>query len=259
MGHKSQEYVFGANSDVEHARLRGIEELWDSGSVALLTELGLGAGWRCLEIGAGGGSMVEWMARQQALVTAVDIDTRLVEHLVSDTVTVQRLDVRTAEFPQGEFDLVHARLVFQHLSDRQQILERLAAALCPGGWMVIEDYDWTCFGWDPQDPVLDRTTEAILRYAKQTSGAEVDYGRQVVDDLNRAGLIDVRGEGRARIIDGGCPGFDFFKLSVESLRQRLIDAGALSAADSEMAAARLNDPGIRAYTPMMMVGIGRRG
>src|ERR1700751_5202818 len=74
------------------ARLAGIESLWDPGSRRLLDELGIGAGWRCLEVGAGGGSLAEWMAGRGATVTAIDIDTRFLEQLAGDTVEVRRVD-----------------------------------------------------------------------------------------------------------------------------------------------------------------------
>lgn len=253
-----QEYVFGANTDAERERLRGIEDLWDPGSKALLLELGLTDGWRCLEIGAGGGSLVQWMSDRGASVTAVDIDTHLIDHLASDTVRVECLDVRGAKFPSDEFDLIHARLLFEHLEDRQAILRRLVASLRPGGWMVVEDYDWTCFGWDPPHPALDATTAALHSFATQASGVDIDYGRRIVADLDRAGLIDVRGEGRTRIIHASRPGFDFFRLSIESLRHRAVEAAVLSEEDSEAASERLGDPQMRVYTPVMMAGIGRR-
>ncbi len=65
--------------------MSGMESLWDPGSQALLDELGLGSGSRCLEVGAGGGSMAEWMARRGAKVTAIDIDTRFILSLASDS------------------------------------------------------------------------------------------------------------------------------------------------------------------------------
>ena len=119
--------------------------MWDPGSQAVLDALGIAAGWRCLEVGAGGGSLVQWMAGRGATVTAIDIDTRFLEQLAGDTVELRRMDIRTDELPQREFDLVHARLVLEHLTERRSILDRLAAALRPGGWLVIEDYDWTGF------------------------------------------------------------------------------------------------------------------
>jgi SAM-dependent methyltransferase len=98
------EYLFGGEYAKERARLAGLEALWDPGSQSLLDELGLGYGWRCLEVGAGGGSLVEWMVKRGATVTAVDIDTRFIEHLASDVVDVRRLDIRTDELPDGDPD-----------------------------------------------------------------------------------------------------------------------------------------------------------
>lgn len=251
-----QDYVYDQGFAQERSRLAGIESLWDPGTHALLDELGIGPGWRCLEVGAGGGSLLEWMSGRGASVVAVDIDTRFIESLASDSIDVRRLDIRTDELAQGEFDLVHSRLVLEHLPDRRQIIQRLAAALRPGGCMVIEDYDWTGFGFEGAAVELERVTAAIMSFM-QRSGFEPHYGRQVVADLAAAGLHEVRGEGRARVIDSGSPGFDFFRLSFESLRDAVVDAGLISTEDADAAAVRFSED-IRVLTPTMMAGIGRR-
>jgi 2-polyprenyl-3-methyl-5-hydroxy-6-metoxy-1,4-benzoquinol methylase len=111
----TRDYVLDQGFAQERARLSGMEALWDGGSRALLEELGIGAGWKCLEVGAGGGSLVEWMAGHGAHVTAIDIDTRFVDHLASDSIEVRRVDIREDELPQAEFDLVHSRLVLARL------------------------------------------------------------------------------------------------------------------------------------------------
>ncbi|KZS59410.1 MAG: methyltransferase domain-containing protein [Mycobacterium pseudokansasii] len=250
------DYVYDQGFAQERTRLAGIESLWDPGTHALLDDLGIGPGWRCLEVGAGGGSLLQWMSGRGATVVAVDIDTRFIESLASDTIDVRRLDIRSDELPRGEFDLVHSRLVLEHLPDRRQIIGRLAATLRPGGWMVIEDYDWTAFGLEGAGAELDRATEAILSFM-QRSGFEPHYGRQVVADLAAAGLTEVRGQGRARLIDSATPGFDFFRLSFESLRDAVVDAGLISPEDADAAAARFGED-VRVFTPIMMAGIGRR-
>ena len=51
-----RDYAFDQGFADEPKRLSAMESLWDPGSEALLVELGVGAGWRCLEVGAGGGS-----------------------------------------------------------------------------------------------------------------------------------------------------------------------------------------------------------
>jgi SAM-dependent methyltransferase len=251
----TRDYVYDQGFADERRRIGGMEALWDPGSKALFTELGIGKGWKCLEVGAGGGSLVEWMAAQGASVLAVDIDTRFVEQLASDSIEVRRLDIREADLPQAEFDLVHSRLVLEHLTDRKQILDRLIATLRPGGWIVIEDYDWNPFGF--QDSSLDHIADAIMTFMEQ-AGFQRDYGRHVVDDLAAAGLADVRGEGRARIIDSSSPGVDFFRLSFESLKGALADAGLITAEEADAVSARLAED-MRVYTPIMMAGIGRRG
>ena len=256
----ARDYVYDQGFAEERTRLRGIESLWDPGTQALLDEIGVGPGWRCLEVGAGGGSLLHWLTGRGASVVAMDIDTRFIESLASDTIDVRRVDIRTDELPQAEFDLVHARLVLEHLAERRQILHRLAATLRPGGWMVIEDYDWTAFGFEGSfhgdGAQLDRITDATLGFMER-AGFERNYGRHVVGDLAAAGLTDVRGEGRARIIDSESPGFDFFRLSFESLRGAVVEAGLLSAEDADAAAARFGED-IRVFTPIMMAGIGRR-
>ena len=79
----------------------------------------------------------------------------------------------------------------------------------------------------------------------------------MVADIADAGLTDVRGEGRVRILDSKSPGFDFFRLTYESLRGALVDEGLLSAEEAEVASARFKKD-IRVTTPVMIAGIGRR-
>jgi SAM-dependent methyltransferase len=252
----TRDYVLDQGFVDERARLSGMEALWDPGSQALLDELGIGPGWKCLEVGAGGGSMVEWMADRGAHVTAIDIDIRYIEHLASDSIAVRRIDLREDELPQAEFDLVHSRLVLEHLAARRQILDRLVATLKPGGWMIMEDYDWTNYGFEDGSRGFSEIGDVILDFMT-TAGFERDYGRRVVTDMEAAGLTDIRGEGRARLIDSTSPGFDFFRLSFESLREAVVKAGLLSAEQADAAAGTF-DQDARLLTPMMMAGIGRR-
>ncbi|MGE2714429.1 class I SAM-dependent methyltransferase [Mycolicibacterium litorale] len=255
---KQQGYLFSGERSEERFRLGAMEALWDPGSKQLMAELGLGQGWRCLEIGAGGGTLVEWIAECGAGVTAIDIDTRFIDHMQSELITVLRADIGQVELPLAEFDLVHARLVLEHLPDRRDILRRLASTLRPGGWMVIEDMDWTTFGpVDDDGGVLVHAAEVLMEFMAR-AGYERDYGRHVTGDLADAGLAEVRGEGRSRIIDSGSPGFDFFRLSFASMRDALLDAGMISAQEAGATAARLAQ-NVRLSTPLMVAGIGRRG
>jgi len=256
----TQDYVYGAEFAEERARLAGIERLWDAGTFALLTELGVTAGWQCLDVGAGGGSVVEWLAATvgpSGRVVAADIDTRFVEPLASDIVEVLPVDLRTDPLPDSAFDLVHARLLLEHLPGRRELLPKLVSALRPGGTLVVEDYDWTSFGFQSDVADLDHVAEAVLEFMAE-SGFSPRYGREVTGDLADAGLVDVRGEARARVIDSTDPGFAFFRLSLESLKDAVVASGRLTAEEAEEGTRAMAADSVRVITPQMVAAIGRR-
>jgi hypothetical protein len=53
--------ICGAETDSESTRLRNIQQASDSFTIKHLEAIGIGQGWRCLEIGAGGGSIAGWL------------------------------------------------------------------------------------------------------------------------------------------------------------------------------------------------------
>ena len=54
-------YVFTHEDKKERERLAAIEAIADPFTIECLEKIGVGEGWRCLEIGAGGGSIAEWL------------------------------------------------------------------------------------------------------------------------------------------------------------------------------------------------------
>jgi hypothetical protein len=57
-------YQFERSWQHERERLAAIEGELDSCSIACLTALGVGPGWRCLEVGAGAGSIARWLSER---------------------------------------------------------------------------------------------------------------------------------------------------------------------------------------------------
>ena len=68
----------------ELERLREMEALSDQTTTRLLTGLGVGAGWRCLEIGAGGGSVARWLSDHLDSRMWLTMSERLDVYLVSE-------------------------------------------------------------------------------------------------------------------------------------------------------------------------------
>src|SRR4051794_22730767 len=128
----------------ERERLDSLTSLYDARTLRLCEQLGLTAGWHCLDAGAGTGSLATALAERggpTGSVTALDSDARFL--VPRESLTVVESDLTNTNLPIGRFELVHARLVLEHLPERDQVLAKLAAAVRPGGWLLIEDFDWS--------------------------------------------------------------------------------------------------------------------
>lgn len=250
-------YLYDQGWRQERERLAGIEALWDPGTVRHLEALGVGEGWTCLEVGAGGGAVVEWLCRRAERVVATDLDTRFLEAIEAPNLEVLRHDIADDELPDERFDLVHARLVLEHLPGRDRALERMASLVAPGGWLLVEDYDWSSYGVEPRSELGERAAEAVLGFMEEVAGFDRAYGRRLVGELRRVGLHDIEAEGRLRLIDPQSPGADFYRLSLAALRDTLAEQGRLTAGESDAALAMLGDRDSTIVSPVMVAAWGR--
>lgn len=147
---------------MQPGRLRLLAALLDPGTFELLDRLGVKAGWRCLEVGAGGGSVAAWLcdrAGPHGSVLATDIDATVLRELEHPRLEVRVHDVLTDQLPEREFDLVHARLVLAWLARPELGLRRMVAALKPGGLMLVEEMDFHSIA---PDAGLDLAKEALF-------------------------------------------------------------------------------------------------
>jgi len=68
----------------------------DTGTIRYFEEIGVSSGWRCLEVGGGGGTIAEWLCQRVGTaghVVATDLDTRLLEAILSPNIEVRRHDI----------------------------------------------------------------------------------------------------------------------------------------------------------------------
>jgi predicted O-methyltransferase YrrM len=83
-------------ADAELERLHLLEAGCDPGTIRCLETIGVTAGWRCLEVGAGAGSIARWLAQRvgpAGQIVAVDIDPRYLTGLPGN-VAVRATDIR---------------------------------------------------------------------------------------------------------------------------------------------------------------------
>jgi SAM-dependent methyltransferase len=166
---------------------------------------------------------------------------------VADPITTRRLtqlgiecgwhclDILEDDLETARYDLVHCRMLLQHLADPQRPLERMTAALRPGGWLLIEESDWDSYGAaDPVHPAaaeFDRRSRTIFDHLKARRALDPYFGRRVPELVERLGLADVGHEGTTWVSRGAGPGARFSQMSLAIVRGPLVAAGILTDAD----------------------------
>jgi protein-L-isoaspartate O-methyltransferase len=174
-----------------------------------LSLLGLTQGLRCLEVGAGSGSIARWMADQvgpAGRVMAVDLDPRWCRSDGREQLEVRALDLVAQPVPEGPWDVIHERLVLQHLPQRLEVLTRLVDALAPGGLLLVEDFDTgevrTIDRDGPDHELIVRMALAFNRVL-DTRGGVGDFAANALRILRGFGLTDTGASGYVSVDHGG--------------------------------------------------------
>src|SRR5262245_1475789 len=130
-------YVYGQNvDDAERERLSHLEAFFDTYTVGRLDQIGMTSGWRCLELGAGQGSVARMLARRvgpSGAVVATDIDLRFLTGLPSN-VEVRRHDIETSDLGQMLYDFVQRCAALVCPREPRSAAPRRFPAHPPGAW-----------------------------------------------------------------------------------------------------------------------------
>lgn len=188
------EYLLG-DSAPEIERLRAQAALWDPVSHALFDRIGVGPGWRVLEVGPGAGSLhAELRRRAGGGVDAVEQSWALCQQLAeiarADGLGAGRLwnaQILDGELADDHYDLIFARWVFLFLPQPLEHVKKLAAALRPGGLLVIQDYYRNTFCLVPRPPDWDAFVAADLAFFA-TQGGNGNAGSELPVLYREAGL-----------------------------------------------------------------------
>ncbi|MFO0706775.1 MAG: methyltransferase domain-containing protein [Nitrospira sp.] len=257
------EYVFTSVEERrELDRLQAIEREFDPASRRRLAATGLGTGWRCLEVGPGAGSLMMWMGEivgPSGHVTGLDLSTKFLPTTRPAQVAIQEGDIRTVPVVPGAFDLIHARYVLIHLSDYEVAFDRMLTALKPGGWIVLEEPDFSVSrgieGTPAQLTAMDHINQAIHRMY-ESRGMDSSLGRRLLPLFQRHGLRDLSMEHGAPISPGRSGLAAVMAMSAVQLRERYLATGLVSEDDLRLYGEMATDPKSRAvyYATVAVAG-----
>jgi SAM-dependent methyltransferase len=257
-------YLFTHEDKAERERLAAIEAGLDPITIECLEKIGVGEGWRCLEVGAGGGSIAEWLCRRVGVsgkVVATDLQTKFLEALDATNLDVRKHDITKEELEPESFDLVLARKVLEHLADPSAALRRMTAALRPGGWLVIEDSDMASF-MRVSFPHRERFERAYGKFLEvlSSAGFQPRLGVQLGDELRGAGLQDVSIKGFTGewTASGNHPVGKVYRMTIERMRERMVKAELLTNEEIDQFLADIQSPDFHAMTGIHCAAWGRK-
>jgi SAM-dependent methyltransferase len=253
------EYVLTKEWSGEQERLGLLQAMVDEFSIDAIKAAGIGRGARCLEIGAGSGSMARWLAKEcgdPGLVTATDLDPRLLTPLADEGIQVLQHDVVRDDFSPGAFDVIHTRTVLEHVAKREDALDRIGRWLAPDGVLVVVD----CASY----PVFS-SSNLVYRAAMQAwvdvlalTGTDYEWTRTFPEPLQRRGYRQVDASAIVPAMQGGSDTAKFWSLTLETLRTRIVEAHLLSSEAIDAAQQLLADPTFWDLGPGFQAMWGRR-
>jgi SAM-dependent methyltransferase len=245
-------------------RIRAIEADWGPKTARHLIELGIAPGWRCLEIGGGGGGVARWLAERVGLaghVVATDINTRFLDAIDLPNLEVRRHNILTDEIEQGAFDVAHCRLLLLHLREPERVLERMIGALRPGGALLVEEPLGDFGRGDPAWPRAADYERASQKHVAglQALGVDMSLGSRLPGILTALGLVDVGGEVTAKVARGGDSLIAKQRVgTAQALRPKMVAAGIATDAEIEEYIGLLTDPSRIVVEPSVISVWGRR-
>ncbi|MGC8513163.1 MAG: class I SAM-dependent methyltransferase [Acidimicrobiales bacterium] len=170
---------------------------------ALIGSLSLPQGSRVLDVGCGfGAATIELAGNGDVVAVGVDSDSdaltaarRISRSLARRTTSASlrtefvSCDAYALPFPDGSFDIVFSRFVFQHLTDPLRAAGEVARVLASGGTACVVDVDDGLSISDPAPSEAFATLAGALRAAQTARGGDRFIGRRLAGLLDRCGLV----------------------------------------------------------------------
>ncbi|HEY0002125.1 MAG TPA: class I SAM-dependent methyltransferase [Actinoplanes sp.] len=256
-------YAFDNDEPTASDMLDALAATLDEFTIARLRQAGVTAGARCLEIGAGAGTIAVWLASEVGPTGRVIATDLKPQHIpAAPGLTVVQHDVVTEPLPEGPWDVIHVRAVLQHLPQRREVLAKLADALAPGGTLVVEEIE---AGWsrsvlaspDPRAYEIFAEYEKALTKVLVASGNDQTWNRLKHSAMIELGLEDVDSQGWQGSFVGGTGVCLLAYSGSKELHDRLVEAG-MKADDLEIMRKLALDPRLVLRGILLLSTIGRK-
>jgi ubiquinone/menaquinone biosynthesis C-methylase UbiE len=169
---------------------------------AFLVDSGITAGMTCADVGCGARHVSRTLAAlvgPSGRVVGLDLDE---VKLATAREEASRAGLRNVEFRTADvntwsepaaYDVVYARFVLAHLTDRPGVLARMRDALRASGMLIVEDVDFTGAFCHPANAAYDRLCQLFVDMVGRRGG-DANVGAKLYQLCLDAGLDDVHAQ-----------------------------------------------------------------
>lgn len=217
------------------ARLRLLEMTYDPVTIRHLETIGIINGWKCLDVGAGAGSIAQWLSTRvgpEGKTVATDVQTRFLQELAGPAIEIRQHDITADPLEKDQYDLVHCRTLLMWLREPEKAVRRMAEAVRPGGWLVLEESDYgsilSADMTNPSAAMFCATGRQVIDFLRNKGIADPCIGRRVGCLMEQLGFTDVVQEGWTRICRGGEMMARFDAAAIQMSAIPMINTGQLT-------------------------------
>ena len=243
----------------EEQRLSALSSTLDPETFRLMDRIGVTEGSICLEAGAASGTISRGLAERvgsTGRVWSIDKDLRFHQEMPPN-VEVHEFDLVTEELPSRYFDFVHTRAVLQHIPQRHDVFDRLAASTKPGGSLLVEDSDMRAFAEQPL-PEPYGTVHRLLASGTLTPWRDPNFGTRLLECFTRSGFEDLAMEGVAGLMRAGEPSGEWWFLMVDRVLPQLVEASFITSTQADASREQIRDNSLTILGPLLIAMWGRR-
>lgn len=231
-------YILGTDRE-ELERLRLQHAVWTAAQHELMDVAGLRAGERVLDLGCGPGFTTFELAQRvgpSGKVFASDMSARFLEFLRAESrhlglgwIETCLGPVEELALPAASLDAAYGRWIFCWLADPLAALERVRAALKPGGRLFLQEYlNWSTMRAYPTSPACLRMVEAGLANWRDAR-IEIDFAARLPELAPKAGFALEHFRPRARLGAVGSMEWRWIGEFYRVYYPKIVERGLLSA------------------------------
>lgn len=211
----------------EFARLAVQAEAMAPDTAIMLDRIGVGPGWRCIDIGCGPGGITQLLSEKVGpggRVVGIDKNAAFLEHArrsAAGNVEFAQADVYATGLPSESFDLAHMRFVASTAGDPERLLAEALRLVRPGGIVALQEPDGSSLNCYPPHPAWDRLKAALLG-AFESVGADLRLASRLYWVVRQTALQDVAYRTFLVAVRATDPMVDYLPSTIESLRSTVI-------------------------------------